>query len=178
MPSSKVLKTLSMGKGTQFRLIENEDVPEDSIDRYVTEANCTGEEIFDVPPHWHKRHAEQFTVIEGRIKITLNGEARIVNAGDPPLLIARRVVHSIQSFKGEKAIAQERVIPGGKYKFLFFNDFMNEEASPGFWRTMRVFYDGDGYIPLPLYFQFFDELFMKVFGGIAHLFVAPQPKEL
>ncbi|KAI0438288.1 hypothetical protein F4803DRAFT_535620 [Xylaria telfairii] len=178
MTSSKVLKTLSMGKGIELRLVENEDVSEDSIDQYVMETSCTGEETINVPPHWHKRHAEQFTVIEGRIRATLNGEAHIVNAGDPPLLIARRVVHSIQTFKGEKVVVQERVIPGGKYKFLFFNDFVNTGASPGFWRNMRVFYDGDGFIPLPLYFQFFDELFITVFGGIAHLFVASRPKEL
>ncbi|KAI0902860.1 hypothetical protein F4823DRAFT_361633 [Ustulina deusta] len=178
MTSSKVLNTLSMGKGIELRLFENEDVSEDSIDRYVTEISCTGEEAVNVPPHWHKRHAEQFTVIEGRIKITLNGEAYIVNAGDPPLLIARRVVHSIQTFKGEKVVGQERVIPGGKYKFLFVNDLLNKGASPGFWRDMRVLYDGDMYIPLPLYFRCFDELFIKVFGGIAHLFMASRPKEL
>ncbi|KAI1360497.1 hypothetical protein F5Y08DRAFT_348719 [Xylaria arbuscula] len=178
MPSSKVLKTLQMGKGIELHLIENEDVAEDSIDRYVTKCTCTGEEPLNVPPHWHKEHAEQMTLLEGRVKITLNGKTRIVKAGDPPVLVERRVVHSFQSFKGERVVVEERPIPGGKYKFMFFNDMLSKGTSQGFWYNMRVFYDGDGYIALPLYFRFFDELFIKVFGGIAHLFMAPRPKEL
>ena len=35
---------------------------------------------------------------------------------------------------------------------------LSRGPSPGFWYNMRVFYDGDGYIALPLYFRFFDEL--------------------
>ncbi|KAI0184742.1 hypothetical protein EV127DRAFT_443326 [Xylaria flabelliformis] len=178
MNSFKVLKTLSMGKGITLRLIENEEAPEDSIDRYVSEATCTGEEPINTPLHWHKKHAEQLTVVEGRVKVTLNGEEHIVKAGDPPVLIARRVVHRIQSFKGETAVLQERPIPGGNYKLMFFNDMLGKGASPGFWHLMRVFYDGDGYISLPLYFRVFDEMFITVFGGIAHLFTVSRPTEL
>ncbi|KAI1743395.1 hypothetical protein F4680DRAFT_410026 [Xylaria scruposa] len=178
MGSFKVLKTLQMGKGIALRLIENEEAPEDSIDRYFSEATCTGEEPINILAHWHKKHAEQLTVIEGRVKVTLDGEEHIVKAGDPPVLVARRVVHSIQSFKGETTVVQERPIPGGNYKLMFFNDMLGKGVSPGFWHLMRVFYDGDGYIVLPLYFRVFDEIFITVFGGIAHLFTASRPTEL
>ncbi|KAI0508522.1 hypothetical protein F5B22DRAFT_390040 [Xylaria bambusicola] len=178
MASVKVLKTLTMGKGITLSLLKNEDAAEDSIDRYVAEVVATGEEPIKIPPHWHKEHAEQMTIIEGRVKITLDGVERIVNAGDPPVLIERRVVHSIEGFKGEKFVGQERPVPGGNYKIMFFNDMLHKGTSPGFWYLMRVFYDGDGYIALPLHFRFLDEMFMKLFGGIAHLFAAPRPTEL
>ena len=31
----------------------NESEPEDSIDRYVMDTICTGEEALEIPPHWH-----------------------------------------------------------------------------------------------------------------------------
>ncbi|KAI1425315.1 hypothetical protein F5Y12DRAFT_747939 [Xylaria sp. FL1777] len=177
MSSVKTLKTLSMGKGLTLCIMENESVPEDSIDRYYSEATCTGEEPFMTPSHWHKKHAEYITIVEGRAKLTLDGKEIIVKAGDPPVLIARRVVHSVESFKGERAIIQERPSPGGIYKALFFNDIFGEKP-PGFWHFMRALYDGDGYVPLPLYFRFFDQVFVIVFGGIAHLFIAPRSEKL
>lgn len=32
----------------------NESEPEDSINRYVMDTHCTGEEALEIPPHWHK----------------------------------------------------------------------------------------------------------------------------
>ena len=32
----------------------NESEPEDSINRYVMDTICTGEEALEIPPHWHK----------------------------------------------------------------------------------------------------------------------------
>ncbi|KAI0433450.1 hypothetical protein F5Y09DRAFT_73939 [Xylaria sp. FL1042] len=178
MSSLKVLKTFTIGKGQTMDIIEDKSAAEDSIDRYFSEATFTGEELFKVPPHWHKKHDEYIRVMEGRAKITLDGKEIIVKAGDPPVLIARRVVHSIETFEGERAVIQERPSPGGIYKAMFFNDMFCKGPSPGFWYLMRAFYDGDGYIALPLYFRFFDVLFITVFGGIAHLFTAPRPQSL
>lgn len=42
--------------------------------------------------------------------------------------------------------------------YRFFNDMFNVGPSPGFWHLMRVFYDGDGYVVLPLPFRIFDEI--------------------
>lgn len=38
----------------------------------------------------------------------------------------------------------------------FFADFLSASWPPGFWHTMRTFYDGDGYPSLGLYFKAFD----------------------
>lgn len=38
----------------------------------------------------------------------------------------------------------------------FFADFLAGGYPPGFWYTMRTFYDGDGYPSLGLYFKAFD----------------------
>lgn len=32
----------------------DESEPEDSINRFVMDTTCTGEEALDIPPHWHK----------------------------------------------------------------------------------------------------------------------------
>ncbi|KAI1157811.1 hypothetical protein F5B18DRAFT_665699 [Nemania serpens] len=178
MSSVKVLKTLAVGKGITIQLKEDESAPEGSSDRYYTEAATNGEEPFVVPPHWHKEHAEYLTVVEGRAKVTLDGKETILKAGDPPVLVARRVVHSIETFAGEKAVVQERPSPGGDYKIMFFNDMFNDGPTPGFWHLMRVFYDGDGYVALPLPFRIVDEIFITVFGSIAHLFKGPRPQKL
>lgn len=42
--------------------------------------------------------------------------------------------------------------PGNRW----FNDFLVDQHYKSFWYSMRSFYDGDGYISLPLYFRFFD----------------------
>ncbi|KAI1116548.1 hypothetical protein F5Y14DRAFT_407126 [Nemania sp. NC0429] len=178
MSSIKVLKTLSAGKGIKLTLNENEGVALDSVDRYFTEAITDGVEAFKVPPHWHKQHDELMTVVEGRAKITLNGKETIVKAGDAPVLVARRVVHSVETFVGERAVIQERPSPGGDHKIMFFNDMFSEGPTPGFWHLMRVFYDGDGYIVLPVPFRVVDQIFISVFGSIAHLFAGSRPKTL
>ena len=32
----------------------NESEPENSIDRYIIDTTCTGEEALEIPAHWHK----------------------------------------------------------------------------------------------------------------------------
>ena len=32
----------------------NESEPEDSINRYIIDTFGTGEEVLEIPPHWHK----------------------------------------------------------------------------------------------------------------------------
>lgn len=52
------------------------------------------------------------------MEVTLNGEKVILEAGDPAVLVPRRVVHSIQAFKGEKLVFRERPDPAGMYKAM------------------------------------------------------------
>ncbi|RYC56651.1 hypothetical protein CHU98_g9554 [Xylaria longipes] len=156
----------------------DESEPEDSVNRYAMDMISTGEEILSIPPHWHKEHAEYISVIEGRIECTLNGDKVILKAGDPTLCVPRRIVHSFISFKGERFIIRERPDPAGLYKAMFFNDIFSTGTFGGFWHTLRASYDGDSYIALPLHSQFLDEVFLTVFGGIAHLFAPRKPESL
>ncbi|KAI4859874.1 hypothetical protein F4820DRAFT_438513 [Hypoxylon rubiginosum] len=178
MSSVKVLKTLGVGKGITMKITIDEAEPEDSINRYTMDTVSTGEEALHIPPHWHKNHSEYLSVVEGRVEVTLNGDKVIVKAGDPAVRVPRRVVHSIRGFKGEKLIFRERPDPAGMYKAMFFNDIFSTGIFGGFFHTMRAFYDGDTYLALPLYFQFIDEVFLAIFGGIAHLFAPGKPEKL
>lgn len=178
MSSVKILKTLTLGKGITMDILVDENEPETSLDKYIAEVTSTGEEVFSVPSHWHKNHAERMSVLEGRALVTCNSETIELKAGDPAFLIPRRAVHSIQTFKGERLVMRERPDPPGLYKALFFNDLLPADGSGGFLKTMRVFWDGDAYPALPLYFRVFDEAFVFVFGGIARLFLAPRSEKL
>ncbi|KAI1169865.1 hypothetical protein F4777DRAFT_571574 [Nemania sp. FL0916] len=178
MSSVKVIKTLGVGKGITMNITIDESEPEDSINRYAMHTICNGEEILDIPSHWHKEHAEYLSVLEGRLEVTLNSDTVILQAGDPALFVPRRAVHSFRSFEGEKVIMCERPDPAGLYKALFFNDVFSTGSFGSFWHILRAFYDGDSYIALPFRIQLLDEAFIAVFGGLAHLFAPPKPEAL
>ncbi|KAI9709551.1 MAG: hypothetical protein M1820_003311 [Bogoriella megaspora] len=188
MSSIKVLKTLNVGKGQSMEITMNESEPEDSMDRYVMDTICTGEEALEIPPHWHMNHQEYLSVVEGRIEITLNGKITIVKAGDPAVLVPRRAVHSVKGFLGEKLVFREKADPTGLYKALFFNDVFSNGGFGGVLHTLRAFYDGDAYLALPFGSQLIDQavgaktenavIFVSVLGGIAHLFVSKKPETL
>ncbi|KAI1409704.1 hypothetical protein F5Y13DRAFT_169300 [Hypoxylon sp. FL1857] len=178
MASVKTLKTLGVGKGIKMDIKVNEAEPEDSINRYLMDTICTGEEALNIPPHWHKDHAEHLSVLEGRMEITLNGDKFVLKAGDPAVLVPRRAPHSIKGFIGERLVFRERPDPAGMYKAMFFNDVFSTGKFGNFWHLLRAFYDAETYVALPFYFQFFDEAFITIFGGIAHLFAPPRPETL
>ncbi|KAI1324473.1 hypothetical protein F5Y16DRAFT_402321 [Xylariaceae sp. FL0255] len=178
MSSVKVLKTIGVGKGMTMRITIDENEAEDSVNRYAMDTVCTGEEILPIPPHWFKHHAGHLSVVEGRAEFTLNGEKVILKPGDPPVFVARRVVHSFRSFPGEPVILRERPDPAGLYKALFFNDVFSKGQLGSFWHLLRAFYDGDSYIALPLNSRILDQAFISVFGALAHLFAPRKPTEL
>ncbi|CAI6080528.1 unnamed protein product [Clonostachys chloroleuca] len=176
MSSIKVIKSLVVGKGQRMDITVDESEPEDSIDRWVMDTICTGEEALEIPPHWHMNHQEYLSVVEGRVEITLNGKTTILNAGDPAVLVRRRDVHGVKGFKGESLIFREKPDPAGAYKALFFNDVFSKGGFGGVWHTLRAFYDGDAYLALPLGVQLIDQAFVFLLGGIAHLFVSKKPE--
>ncbi|KAI9162781.1 hypothetical protein HJFPF1_04373 [Paramyrothecium foliicola] len=156
----------------------DESEPEDSVDRFVMDTICTGEEALEIPPHWHKNHQEYLSVVEGRVEITLDGRTTIMNAGDPAVLVPRRTVHSVKGFQGERLVFREKPDPAGIYKALFFNDVFSKGGFGGLWHTLRAFYDGDTYLALPLGSRILDEAFVTILGGLAHLFVSKKPETL
>lgn len=178
MSTVKVIKTLQFGPGVTFNIKLDESEPETSVDRYATEVHCADGGELSVPSHWHKNHTERMIVIKGRLEITLDGKKIIVNAGDAPLMIPPRVVHSVKGFKGEEVVAQEQALPGGSYKAEFFNDMLQGGTFKNPALILRSFLDGDIYLALPLYFRVFDEIFLTIFGTIARLFAPKKPKHL
>jgi mannose-6-phosphate isomerase-like protein (cupin superfamily) len=179
MSTKRVLKSLTFQPGVTLQVKVDDAEAEDSINRYAAEVHCIeGNDVeFFVPPHWHKNHTEIMTIIEGRIEITLNGKKMIGKAGDAPILIPPKAVHSMKGFKGEKLVMQEQAIPAGRYKAAFFNDLLQEGKFGGLALSLRVFRDHDTYLALPFYFRFIDELFIMIFGNIASFFAPGKPKD-
>lgn len=181
MSARRTLKTLYFSPGVTVEVKVDDSEPETSIDRYATEIHCIeGDDIaeFFVPPHWHKHHTERMTVVEGRLEVGLEGKKIIVNAGDAPVLIPARAVHSLRGFKGERLVFQEQAFPGGSYKAEFFNDLLQQGKIGNPALAMRAFYDHDTYLALPFYFRFIDEIFITVVGAIARLFAPRKPEHL
>lgn len=139
--SETIVKTLNMGKvgpsntsstnknnhsltntiqGITLKLLLNPSEPEDSLSRWTTEGvveGRPGDDILEVPPHWHRLHSEVMDVREGRVEVTIDGVARIVVAGDKAHIPAGSV-HSIKSFPGERVVVRESADPPGDYKHL------------------------------------------------------------
>ncbi|KAK6386917.1 hypothetical protein LTS17_000181 [Exophiala oligosperma] len=156
-----------------------------SFEKYVMDTVYDGEEgseVFEVPPHWHKYHDEYLTVLEGRIEANLEGKGKtVINAGDEAFFVPRWHVHSMKGFQGEKTVLRETAVPAetwGLGKALFFNDALGQDGRPGFWRLLRVAYDGDLYPPLPGGIKFIDQAFVTVLGFIAKFFVQAKEQTL
>ncbi|CEJ89678.1 hypothetical protein VHEMI05505 [[Torrubiella] hemipterigena] len=173
-----LLKTLTVGKGQTMEIYVDESQPEDSIYRYTMDTISTGEEDLVIPPHWHKHHQEHFSVLQGKLEVTVNGKMSILNVGDEPMILERGAVHSMKAYKGEPVIFRERPDPPGIYKAIFFNDMFAKGGFPGVLHALRAFYDGDGYMALPFGSRLLDEIFISLFGGMAHLFVEKRAEEL
>ncbi|KAJ0108777.1 cupintype [Diaporthe amygdali] len=180
MSDIKIIKTLVMGKGVKLHLMVDTSQPEDSISRYFTEGvveGKPGDDLFEVPLHWHRNHSEYFEVREGRVQVTIDGVTKIASAGETTHVPAG-LVHGFKGFPGERLVVRERSDPPGDYKHLFFADLLSGSWPAGFWHTMRTFYDGDGYPALGLYFKAFDFAFVTLFGGIAKLFLPKRQEKL
>jgi len=181
MSTTKELKVLPFIKGCQIRLLSKEDEAEDSADKYLAEASYDGEpdsEVFYVAPHWHKYHDEYMSVTEGRLEVTVEGITRIVSAGDEPAFIPRWHVHSMKGFQGEKVVFQEKAVPAGPTKALFFNDLLSQGPDVKIPHALRVFWDGDTYPSLPGNIKLLDQIFILILGGMAKviLFWDRRPK--
>jgi mannose-6-phosphate isomerase-like protein (cupin superfamily) len=181
MSAGKVAKVLNFSPGVILQVKVDESVPETSVDRYAAEIHCSeGDNVaeFYVPPHWHNNHTERMTVLEGRLEVVLEGKRIVIKAGDAPVIIPPRAVHSLRGFKGEKLVFQEQAFPGGRYKAEFFNDLLQEGKFGNPALALRAFYDNDTYLALPFYFRFVDQVFITIAGNIARLFAPNKPESL
>lgn len=67
---------------------------------------------FVVPPHWHARHTEYINVVEGRLKVTVDGVTTERTSSDGPAKIPPGSVHALESVQGDVCIVEEWVDPG------------------------------------------------------------------
>lgn len=140
MSETKIVKTLTMGKvgpvrhktarkenrrltstqGITISLIFDPSEPEDSLSRWTSEGVAEGrpgDDLFEVPSHWHRYHSEVMDVREGRIQITIDGVTRVAVAGEK-VHIPAGAVHALKSFPGERVVVRESADPPGDYKHL------------------------------------------------------------
>lgn len=76
-----------------------------------------GDPPLEVPPHWHRLHAETMEVREGRVNVTIDGVTRVATAGES-VHIPIGAVHGFKGFPGERLVVRERSDPAGDYKHL------------------------------------------------------------
>lgn len=55
---------------------------------------------FAVPPHYHKKHSETFYIVDGEVEWTVEGETRVLRAGDA-LYVPPNAVHSVRVLGGK-----------------------------------------------------------------------------
>ncbi len=67
---------------------------------------------FQVPPHQHKQHSETFYVLDGQVEWTVEGETRVLNAGDS-LYIPPNTTHSVRVLGGKDSHNILIYEPGG-----------------------------------------------------------------
>lgn len=67
---------------------------------------------FEVPPHFHKDHSETFYVLDGQVEWTVEGETRVLSAGDS-LYVAPNTVHSVRVVGGKDSRNMLIYEPGG-----------------------------------------------------------------
>ncbi|KAJ7184309.1 hypothetical protein C8R46DRAFT_1026257 [Mycena filopes] len=141
---------------------------------------ATGEEVFRVPPHWHRYQTEEHVILKGRVKLTQGGVTRVLTPADGPVLTVPGVVHGFEGFLGEEMIMDEISTPAPdaeEQKILFFRNLFapgvmptTPGGRPSVLRVLQIFYFGDTYPALPLG-RSFDQLVVLVVGGwIAPLF--------
>ena len=67
---------------------------------------------FEVPPHCHKTHSETFYVLDGQVEWIVEGETRVLNAGDA-LYVPPNIVHSVRVLGGKDSHNILIYEPGG-----------------------------------------------------------------
>ena len=104
------------GKGQMFPDLENE-TDEVKLTAAQTEGRYTIQDElwhpgFDVPPHFHKEHAEVFYLMDGQVEWTVGGETHLMSAGDL-VYIPANTVHSVHVVGNKDAHMLFIYQPGG-----------------------------------------------------------------
>lgn len=91
--------------------------------------------------HYHPLQDEDFTVLQGELTVKLNGETKILNAGDT-LHIPRRTVHAMWNAGTHEARANWKVLPALDTENLFetttglaIDGKTNDKGVPNLWQV-------------------------------------------
>jgi len=104
------------GKGQIFDKLKDEAV-EVKLSAAQTEGRYTIQDEhwhpgFDVPPHFHKEHAETFYLLDGQFEWTVGGETHLMSAGDL-VYIPPNTVHAVHVVGNKDAHVLFVYSPGG-----------------------------------------------------------------
>lgn len=104
------------------------------------------------PKHFHPAQDERFEVLEGRLNVRVDGEERVLDAGET-IEIGRGSVHQMWNAEGTPARAIWRTLPRGRTEQWF-------RAIDGLHRSGRV---GSNGMPGPLAFGVFLSAYRDTF---------------
>jgi hypothetical protein len=76
-----------------------------------------------LPEHFHPSLEERWEVLEGTVRVKLDGEWRDLVPAAGPLLVAPGVRHELKNTSGRQAHLRTEVIPGGRLE-----EFLTESA--------------------------------------------------
>lgn len=76
-----------------------------------------------LPPHWHPRQEERWSVVEGEARLRLGREKRVIGPADGEVVVSPGTVHGFDS-TGELAHLRCHVIPA-----LGLEEFLTESAA-------------------------------------------------
>ncbi|MGH3730602.1 MAG: cupin domain-containing protein [Micromonosporaceae bacterium] len=111
---------VKLGSGQSLRIV--------SSSAEVLELESTWTAIGSKPPrHYHPRQDERFEVIDGQLTVEVNGERRVLRAGDA-LDVPRGAVHRMWNAGPDTARASWRVRPRLRTEEMF--RFMDQGMSP------------------------------------------------
>lgn len=81
---------------------------------------------FQVPPHFHKRHAETFYVVSGQVEWTVGGKTQLLKAGDL-VHIPAHTVHSVKVVGNEDLHTLMLSQPGGFEENIWLRESLGPE---------------------------------------------------
>ena len=76
-----------------------------------------------LPEHFHPTLEERWEVLEGIVRVKVDGKWRELTKADGPLLVARGVRHELRNASGAQAHLQCEVLPAGNLQ-----EFLTESA--------------------------------------------------
>jgi quercetin dioxygenase-like cupin family protein len=106
-----------LGKGDGTKMIVLGDNQTIKLTGKDTNGQFTLIEQFDepgvgIPPHIHYNEDELFCILEGSLKVTINGDTKIVNEGDV-VFCPRGISHSWVVIGDKKAKTLLTIVPAG-----------------------------------------------------------------